>query len=268
LLICDILAAVSIKNTVFLNVTPSGLVDRYQRYLGGRCFRLQGNLKMEAALSSWKLVTNLHTAQCHVPEYRDIAVLLDSTMALRDFNCKLHKIKAKWRSYLCDALSPVFINIFLTFSRPLRSTVRAYFVLVRVGWIWQLNFKSNFLSPWGHCFLLVRSKPWYRFCPSNVSDIFTCGTYSFALRMEAVVSSETLVPCVKLHDVTFQNAVSCIWEYYVGKFPLSEAHWICKTSESGCATIAKYNSVIQLFCCLLALGNIRSSKLNRIYNVL
>jgi len=49
----DILAAVSIKNTVFLDVTPSGLVDRYQRFfLGGRCFRLQGNLRMEAALSS------------------------------------------------------------------------------------------------------------------------------------------------------------------------------------------------------------------------
>jgi len=48
----DILAAATIKNTVFLDVTPSGLVDRYHRFLGGRFFRLQGNLRMEAALSS------------------------------------------------------------------------------------------------------------------------------------------------------------------------------------------------------------------------
>ena len=46
----DILAAFSIKNTAFLDVTPFGLVDRYQRFLGVRCYRLQGNLKMEAAL--------------------------------------------------------------------------------------------------------------------------------------------------------------------------------------------------------------------------
>jgi hypothetical protein len=32
----DILAAVSIKNTLFLDVTPSGLVERYHRVLGGR----------------------------------------------------------------------------------------------------------------------------------------------------------------------------------------------------------------------------------------
>lgn len=48
----DILAAVSIKNTVFLDVTPYDLVDRYQSFLGCRCFRLKGNLKMEAALLS------------------------------------------------------------------------------------------------------------------------------------------------------------------------------------------------------------------------
>jgi hypothetical protein len=76
----DILAAVSIKNTVFLDVTPPSLVDKYQLFLGGRCFRLKGNLRMEAALSSWKSVTNLQTAQCQVPEYRNITVLLDSTM--------------------------------------------------------------------------------------------------------------------------------------------------------------------------------------------